>query len=59
MAEKFIESCFKNGILLMLGYQVDMPFEISIKTLNAMEYIESNVQNIEAPRTEYPIIYYV
>ena len=40
----------------MLGYQVDKPFKILIKTLNALKYIESDIQNVEILRTDDPII---
>ena len=43
----------------MLGSEVYKPFKILIKTLNAMEYIESDIQNIEALRKNDPIIYYI
>ena len=35
--------------LRMLGSKVDKLFEILIKTLNTVEYIEFNVQSIDAP----------
>ena len=41
---------------MVLGYEVDKNFEILIKTLNAAELIESDIQNIEAPRIDDPII---
>ena len=41
----------------LLGSEADKPSKIfCIKTLNAAEYIESDIQNIEAPRTDDPII---
>ena len=40
----------------LLGFEVDKPSEILIKTLNAREYIESDIQNIEAPRIDDLII---
>ena len=40
----------------LLGFEVDKPFKILIKTSNATEYIELDIQNIEAPRTDDPII---
>ena len=43
----------------MLGSTVDKLSEVLIKTSNEMEYIESDIQNIEALRTDDPIIYYV
>ena len=39
----------------MLGSKVDNLFEILIKISNAPKYIESDIQNLEAPRT-YDII---
>ena len=43
----------------MLGSKVDKFFKIWNKTSNAREFIESNIQNIEAPVIDDPIIYYV
>ena len=40
----------------LLGSMVDKISEILIKTSNVAEYIESDIQNIEAPRTDDPII---
>ena len=40
----------------MLGSEIDKPSEIFIKTLNVLEYIESNIPEFEAPRTNDPII---
>ena len=40
----------------MLGFEVHKPSKILIKTSNVMEHIESDVQNIEALRTDDPII---
>ena len=42
--------------MLMMGFEVDQPSKISIKTLSAMEYIKSNIQNTKAPRIDDPII---
>ena len=39
-----------------MGSKVDKPSKFFIKTLNAVEYIESYFQNIEAPRTDDSII---
>ena len=36
----------------MLGSEVDKSSEILIITLNAMEYGELDIQNIEAPRID-------
>ena len=47
------------GILSLLGSKVDKPSEISIKISNSVEYIESDIQNIEAPRIDDPIINYL
>ena len=40
----------------MLGYEVDKPSKFLIKTLNATEYIESDIQKIEIPRINDHII---
>ena len=40
----------------MLGSEVDKPSKLLIKTLNAVEYIELDIQNTEPPRTDDPII---
>ena len=40
----------------LLGSDVDKLSKILIKTSNAAEFIESDIQNIEAPRTDDPII---
>ena len=45
-----------NYKMLVSGSEVDKLFKILIKTSNAAEYIESETQNIEAPRTDDPII---
>ena len=42
-----------------LGFEVNKPSEILIKTSNEAEYIQSDVQNIKAPRSDNPIILYV
>ena len=39
-----------------MGSEVDKLFKNFIKTLNVVEYIESNIQNIETPRIDDPII---
>ena len=39
----------------VFGSKVDKPSEILIKTLNAIEYIELDIQNIEAPKIDDPI----
>ena len=39
-----------------LGFDVHKFSNILIKTSNAAKYIESNIQNIEAPRTDDHII---
>ena len=46
-------------ILIFLGSEVDELSKILIKTSSAEENIESNIQNIEAPRTDDLIIKYV
>ena len=43
----------------MLGSEINKPFIFFIKTMNAVEYIELDVQNIEALRIDDPIIQYV
>ena len=40
----------------LLGSKADKLFKISIKTSNVAEFIESDIQNIEAPRTDDHII---
>ena len=40
----------------MFGFEVDMSKKILIKTSNEMEYIKSDFQNIESPRTYDPTI---
>ena len=40
----------------MLGSEVNKPSKFLIKTSNTTKYIESDVQNIEVPRTNDPII---
>ena len=40
----------------LLGSEVNKLSKILIKTLNAVEYSESNVQNVEARRIDDPII---
>ena len=37
---------------LVFGSKVDKPSKFFIKKSIAAEYIESNIQNIEAPRTD-------
>ena len=39
-----------------LGSKVDKPSKILIKISNAIEYIESDIQNTEASRRDDPII---
>ena len=41
--------------IYVLGFEVDKISKILIKTLNATECIESNIQNIEALRVDNPI----
>ena len=48
-----------NHGTIVLGSKVDKPSEFSIKKLNIIEYIELDIQNIDAPRTENHIIWYV
>ena len=40
-----------------MGFEVDKLSKILIKTSNVVEYIESNIQNIETLTTDDPIIY--
>ena len=44
---------------LVLGFEVVKYSKILIKTSNAMEYIELDIQNIEAPKTYDSIILYI
>ena len=44
------------GIEIFLGFEVDKISKILIKVSNAAEYIDLVIQNIEAPRTDDPII---
>ena len=43
----------------MLGFEVDKPSKVVIKTSSPVKLIKLNIQNIEAPRTDDPIIYNV
>ena len=40
----------------LMGYEVDKPSKFLTKTSNAAEYIESDIQNIKAPRPNDTII---
>ena len=40
----------------LLASEVGKPSKILIKILNVTEYIKSNIQNIEAPRADDPIV---
>ena len=42
-----------------LGYEVDKPSKILIKTLNEVEYIKLDIENIETPINYDHIIKYV
>ena len=44
------------GMAKVMGFEVNKPSEFFLKTSNAMEYIESDIQNIEVLRTYDPII---
>ena len=44
-------------MFLLLGYDIDKLSKSLIKTSNAMEYIESDIENIEATRMDDPIIH--
>ena len=46
----------RMSMKVLLGSEVDKPSKILIKTSNAVEYIELDIQDIEAPRTDDPII---
>ena len=39
-----------------LGSEVDKVFKILIKTSNVMEYVKLDIQNIETPRIDDPMI---
>ena len=54
-----IDIIMKGFMKKILVFEVDKPSTISIKTSNAVKYIESDIQNIEIPRKYDPIIYYV
>ena len=55
--KKYIIIRFKIVIWLdILIYKVAKPSKNLIKTLNAIEYIELDIQIIKAPRTDDPII---
>ena len=41
---------------MMLGSEVNKLSELLIKTSNTTEYIESDTENIKAPRANDPII---
>ena len=40
----------------LLNSEVDKPYDVFIKTSNAAEYIELDIQKIEAPRIDDPLI---
>ena len=42
--------------MILFGYEVNKPSKIVIKTSNATEYIELDIQIIKAPRIDDPII---
>ena len=42
--------------MFIFGSKVDKPSKILIKTLNAAEYIELYIQNIEGSRVDDPIM---
>ena len=44
------------GESYLFGFEVNKPFKILIKTSNATECIEYDIQNIGAPRTDDHII---
>ena len=43
----------------MLGSYAQYAFKILIKKLNVIEYIKSNIKNMEEPRTNNPTILYI
>ena len=43
----------------MLGYEVEKSCKMLIKTSSTVEYIKSDIQNIETPRRNDLIIWYV
>ena len=43
-------------MLILLGSEVDKPSNILIKISSIAEYIESDIQNIEASKIDDPII---
>ena len=49
-------SAKREKMMKFLGFEVNKLSKVLIRTLNAAEYIESDTQNIEAPRTDDPII---
>ena len=49
----FINNRYMN---FLLDFEVDKPSKILIKTSNVAEYIESDIQNIDALITDDPII---
>ena len=57
--EATIELIKKVVKMNWLGSEVDKPSKILIKTLNAVEYIELDIQNTEATRVYDHLIYYM
>ena len=47
---------FNILISFLFSFEVNKPSKNLIKILSAIEYIESNIQNIEAQRKDDPII---
>ena len=47
-----VDSCYDCVHGPFLDSEVDKIFEILIKTSNVTKYIESDIQNIETPRTD-------
>ena len=53
IGNEFLEG---DCMVKILGFEVNKPFKILIKTSITIEFIESNIQNTKAPRTNNPII---
>ena len=53
---KHVRVVIENTCPRCWGLRLNKPSKILIKILNVVEYIESNIQNIEVTRTDDPII---
>ena len=51
-----MDHIYKLALILLLGYEVGKPSKILIKISSTMDYIESDIQNFEAPRIDDIII---